>query len=207
MKRKLEQALRDVGVYERVHQLIQALPQVEADGLFQSLRRGVDPATVLRQVTEGNLLRQGSPLPDTHPRYDFPFATTMPVALQAPGNPYLASLLYESALGKVNLGSGTDEAFQSQQTAQPYLQAYLNPYHTAEIIDSNLDAVTTASWTTVISDNGLLRALLHAYFLHDYSTSPVFHKDIFLYAMANDDHRLCSPLLVNAILAQASVSI
>jgi hypothetical protein len=41
--------------------------------------------------------------------------------------------------------------------------------------------------------------------LHHHATYPSFHKDIFLQALRDGDERFCSPLLVNAVLAEGCV--
>lgn len=86
------------------------------------------------------------------------------------------------------------------------LRMYETPYHTVQMVEPRLDAVDPSKWTTVISDNVLLRKLLEIYFVHDYPYFTFFHKDFFLDDMATGRTRFCSSLLVNAVLAAACVS-
>jgi hypothetical protein len=91
------------------------------------------------------------------------------------------------------------EAADEPQLSE-YHSMYLKPYHAAELVDPLLD-VSVSSWTSVISDNELLRHLLSAYFIHQHPRFFPFHKDIFLRDMGGGRTRFCSPLLVNAVLA------
>ena len=67
-----------------------------------------------------------------------------------------------------------------------------------------------SEWTSVCKDDGLLRDILTAYFMHEYHTFPVFHLDYFFEDMQSPrtnkrDIRFCSALLVNAVLAYGCV--
>lgn len=83
---------------------------------------------------------------------------------------------------------------------------YLKPFAAARIADPRLGKVDVARWTTVCTDNDLMRDLLHIYLLSDYQIFPFFHKDYFLDDMLSGSTRFCSSLLVNAVLAHACVS-
>jgi hypothetical protein len=78
-------------------------------------------------------------------------------------------------------------------------------YHAAELMDPHIPNIQVSKWTSVESDDELLRTLLQAYFFHDYTTYTCSQKDIFLQAMRDGDARFCSPLLVNVVLAEACV--
>lgn len=80
---------------------------------------------------------------------------------------------------------------------------YNTSFNQVKLINSNLNAAKPSEWTSVISDNGLMRRLLNDYFLHDFPFAPVFHMDSFLDDMAHGRGRFCSPLLVNSVLAAA----
>jgi hypothetical protein len=62
-------------------------------------------------------------------------------------------------------------------------------------------------WTSVTSDDDLVRKLLGIYFQFEYPRNRFFAKEPFLDDLANGEMRFCSPLLVNAILANAAVSL
>jgi hypothetical protein len=150
--------------------------------------------------------------PDIRIRYDFPYVAAMPQILLSPENPYASSVLYRatwdnddsstSAQSLLTPGGeqGRDTPAESRQSA-----SYLLPYFAAELAEPHLSSVFISDFTLVCRDESLLKKLLKSYFLHDYETFGVFHKDIFLAAMKTGDQRFCTPMLVNAILAKATV--
>lgn len=170
----------------------------------------------MRQIKDGDLLLQVSLVPEARLRYDFPYRPTMPLAITNSNNAYLSSILYEAVFigdqkQETEQGQGQDQGVQQaqqqkmQDLATRYSPAYLKPYHAAKHIEPLLSTVDVSRWTSVMSDNDLFVALLSAYFVHEYPTYPVFQKDIFLRAMVEGDDRFCSPLLVNALMAEACV--
>lgn len=190
--------------------------------MFSMLRQGTDPADVLRQMRDCNLLLQLAVVPETRRRYQFPYVTSMPIHLQTEDNPYLNSPLYETAFqgngyeyAQASSSSSSSSLGRSRPPPPPleprqlnrYQNIYLQPYHAAEIVDPLIDYIQPSKWTLVSIDDHLMRTLIRAYILHEYPTFPVFHKDIFLQAMAQNDTRFCTPLLVNTLLAEACVSI
>ena len=84
-------------------------------------------------------------------------------------------------------------------------EAYQIPYHAVEMIEPRFSIAKADRWTSVISDDWVFRKMLEAYFLFDFQYVPFFHKDLFLDDMAAGRQNFCSSLLVNAILARASV--
>jgi hypothetical protein len=78
---------------------------------------------------------------------------------------------------------------------------YMTPFHAATLVDPLLNKVTASQWTTVISDDQLLRQLLSAFFLFINPTWYPFHKDLFLQDMAAGRTQFCSQLLVNTLLS------
>jgi hypothetical protein len=151
---------------------------------------------ILRQVKDGDLLLQLALVPETETRYEFPYIAEMPRFLQIPDNMYLGSLIYEETL------SSSKPSLRSKW----FQTAYLKPYHAAELVDPQLSGATPSKWTSISSNDDLLRNFLEAYFLHDYPWFPPFQKDYFLKDMNRGRTRFCSSLLVNAVLAVAYVS-
>ena len=155
----------------------------------------------MRHIIAGDMLLQLHLKPETRYRYVFPYRAQMPASLQTPHNPYLRSLVYE----------GTDlTSIPEQQTLpsdEQYRTQYLKPYHAAEIVDPRLDSVRPSMWTSVSTDDDLMRTLLRTYLLHEYNWFTAFHKDHFLDDMLKGSNRFCSPLLVNAVLTMGYVSV
>jgi len=154
----------------------------------------------MRQVKNGDLPLQPAWAPVTRLHYKFPYSTSMPAALLSPDNPYLGSTVFEITSHALPQSAEQTESWASQSEA-----IYMTPYNMAELMDPYIPNIQISKWTSVETDDELLRALLRAYFLHDYANYTCFQKDIFLQAMRDGDARFCSPLLVNAVLAEACV--
>ncbi|KAJ3453762.1 hypothetical protein MRS44_018394 [Fusarium solani] len=198
LKRKYDEIQEKTNTYEQLYHLLRCLPERESYGILRRLREGADVATTMRQVKDGDLLLQLAWAPETRLRYEFPYSTSMPAALLSPGSPYLGSPVFQTTFHAL-----PQSAEQTEAWASPSETIYMTPYHAAELIDPHIPSIQVSKWTSVESDDELLRTLLRAYFLHDYANYTCFQKDIFLQAMRDGDARFCSPLLVNAVLAEA----
>ncbi|KAH8650147.1 hypothetical protein BX600DRAFT_554549 [Xylariales sp. PMI_506] len=217
LKRKHGQLLRETQHYEQLYRLLQSSSERAALEIILRIRLGTDVQTLLRQIEEGDLPLQLLHRPDVTPRYEFPYVRTMPAALAVPNNPYIHSLLYENtasehdAPAQLTLRAAAAAAVATATTTttttvkkQNTAPCYTNPYHVAEVFELRLAAVSASRWTSVISDDHLLRTLLQWYILYEYATYPAFQLDLFLDAMTGQSTTLlCSPLLVNAVLAEA----
>jgi len=128
-----------------------------------------------------------------------------------PANPYLDSLIYEWVSPRMTSegaasGSPASAGQKTTAAAAESHSPYLHPYHAAKVVDIRLSGVEPSKWTKVCSDDALMRKLLSRFLLQDHDWWTAFHKDYFLEDMANMSHQLCSPLLVNAVLALSCVS-
>ncbi|KAL7822712.1 hypothetical protein V8C26DRAFT_179922 [Trichoderma gracile] len=203
LKRKYQEENKKSSSYEEFFTALQNCSENDAMTMFSLVRQGVDPGALLRQMKEGDLLLQLSVVPETRRRYQFPYLAAMPLHLQTPDNPYLSSVLYETAFNGVGQQGNRGSTMPQRGISSRYQNIYLQPYHAAEVLDPLIDHVKPSKWTMVTSDDHLMRTLLRAYILHEYPTFPIFHKDIFFQAMIDEDTQYCSPMLVNALLAEA----
>ena len=221
--------LRERGaVHEEFVELLKNMTEQDATEVVRRLQAGVDVASIVSHIRDGNLLLQFSLAPEMRRSYEIPYLSGIPDHFITANNPYLDSLLYEAALPRQNPRSDTpDRASEKQQPnvdgrvplsqntqgnsrppaayAIEYHSAYSMPYHAAQMVEPIIDSVTAAPWTCVISDNRLFRRLICSYFFHPHPCGPFIHKDLFLADMAAGRNRFCSPLLVNAMLATAVV--
>jgi len=151
-------------------------------------------------------------VPETRLKYDLPYSVNFPAALLASGSPYLTSPIYDStsqhSIHTQEHGVPVTERERASPTSVSLANQaqYVKPYHAAVLVEPRLDRVKPSEWTAVCKDDGLLREILTAYFIHEYHTFPVFHKDYFFEDMQSPrttkrDIRFCSALLVNAVLA------
>lgn len=157
---------------------------------------------MVRCLKGSDLLLQLSLVPSSEFKYVFPYKKDLPIHLSANKNvPYLTSLIYQFTIGDAQ----PEHSMGLHQGDSGMRSMYLAPYHAAKFVDSRTDNVTASDWTTVTSDDALVRELLGIYFTFDHSFYPVLHKDHFLDDMAACRKRYCSSLLVNVVLAQACV--
>lgn len=198
VKRKYEELRHRRRTHEELFNLLRAMSEVDAISVLRRIRAGGDVNAILTQIQDGNLLTQLSLMPETRRRYELPYLSDMPPSVLVRENPYLHSLVHQTTFEcpKISLAASQGES------VLPELQhMYLKPYHAAEMDDSVLLGAAVSRWTSVSSDDRLLRQLLGAYFVHQYPCYFPLHKDVFLDDMAAGRSRFCSPLLVNALLA------
>lgn len=219
LKRKYSELQSQKTAFEQIYDVLQTRTDKEAEEVFQRIRRGADVGSILRHVNYGDVLVQLALVPEARYRYEFPYLSDMPQFLRRPDNPYLDSEVYECALR----GSRDPAHTQPQQhplppnagnegssSASVYWRGqrdpYLKPYLSATVVHPWLGSVKPSRWTTVSSDDGLMRKLVHDYLLFEYDWFTFFHKDYFLEDMAAERPRFCSELLVNAVLCVGCVS-
>jgi len=194
VKRKYEELREKRSAYEELFDLIKTMSEADSIDVLHRIRAGGNVQDILNQVRDGNLLMQLSLVPETRRWYDLPYRVEMPAFILVENNPYLTSMVYEKTFR-------ASEPASIAGTKESAMNLYLMPYSSALMADPLLSRIMTANWTSVITDNNLLRQLLGAYFVYQHPSFVYLHKDQFLQDMADGRHRFCSPLLVNAILA------
>lgn len=209
LKRKLSEVSDRESAFQRLFCHLRERPESEAVDIVKRIRAGADPESILRRIQEGDLLLQLALVPETRYRYVFPLMRDMPETLLRPDNPYLASCVYEwaSAAASTSCHHPPPAPGLPAHAPAPEPQSpYLKPYHAAEVVDALIGNVSPSEWTTVSSEDALMRKLLSLFFRNQYQWFPSFQKDYFLQDMAARRRSFCSPLLVNAVFAIASVS-
>lgn len=210
LKRKHDESQHENLIYRELYRLLVTVSEAEALDILQRLRAGNDVETTVRRVQEGDLLLQLALRPESQFWYQFPYLPLMPAALQTSDNPYFESPLYEAAQGLAQPPAQQQQqpssAAEAAQTSS-YSHIYIKPYHAAELIDGRLASAKASDWISVTTDDNLFRMLLRTYLAHEYCVAPAFQKDYFLYDLARGKGHLCSPLLVNSVMAIASVCI
>ncbi|CAA9956667.1 Zn-C6 fungal-type DNA-binding domain protein [Pyrenophora teres f. maculata] len=194
VKRKYQELREKRSAYEKLFDLIKTMSEPDAIDVLRRIRAGGNVQAILNQINDGNLLMQLSLVPERRHRYDLPRRMEMPAFILTENNSYLKSVVYENTFR-------TSESVSLPGVKESAMNMYLMPYSSAVMADPLLSRVTTAKWTTIITDNNLLRQLLSAYFTYQHPSLVYLHKDLFLQAMADGRDQFCSPLLVNAILA------
>ncbi|KAI1084060.1 hypothetical protein F5B20DRAFT_364446 [Whalleya microplaca] len=200
-KRKLTDLEIRCQAYEDLFSMLQSRPDDETTRILQWVRTGDDVQRIVRAVEEGDLLLQLSLKPEYRFRYEFPYIREMPAYLGRLQNPYLESILYDK-IGRLSSQPPISPEMM-RDTIGEHQKMYLVPYHAVELAEPRILSIDVSSWTTVSSDNPMLRVLLAVYFLFEFPFHPYFHKDLFLDDMLRGSREFCSPLLVNAVLAAA----
>ncbi|KAM5354207.1 hypothetical protein ACJ41O_000857 [Fusarium nematophilum] len=174
--------------------------QPEAADIFKRIRSGADPAAIIRHLSAADPPLQLQLKPEMRYGFEFPYQKPVPASLQLPGDPYLRSLVYECTYlrdGNIDAATALIMGPLGERRQTPYLK----PLHAAFVADSRFEEVTPSKWTSVSADDAPMRTLLQAFFLHEYSYFTFFQTDHFLDDMLAGGGDLCSPLLVNAVLA------
>ncbi|TFB01937.1 Nitrogen assimilation transcription factor nirA [Trichoderma ghanense] len=210
LKRGYRDLRERTTVHEELIELLRNLSDREAEHVFKRIRDGADVNTILNLVRAGNLLLQMAVAPETRFRYEFPYRSEMPDYC-IENNPYLDSIIW----GAASLyGQGRQPAALAAASAagpagdfgtQGYESIYLKPFHAAEVVDPRLTDAKISSWTSVSSDDGLMRELLRVFLRCEYMFTSAFQKDYFLDDLVAGRDEFCSSLLVNVVLAYACV--
>jgi hypothetical protein len=212
LKRKLSEVHDRETTFRQIFEHLRDRPETEVGEIVKRIRNSTEPEQILRYIRDGDLLLQLAVAPERRYRYVFPVVQEMPACILRPDNPYLDTWLYDWELLTKNrapafrgeaLGPGLSKP--CGHTPHESQSPYFMPYHAAEMIDPLLDSVKPSEWTAVSSDDVLMRKLLACFFMNIYQLCPSFHKDYFLQDMACGRQSYCSSLLVNSVLAAASV--
>ncbi|KAL1600590.1 hypothetical protein SLS60_006976 [Paraconiothyrium brasiliense] len=225
LQEQLEDLKRRVTTLEKFLGMLKTAPRERAVSMLEHVRAGRHMDHLLNNFTGADLLLQLSVVPETGRRYDFPYAKSMPLHLLFEGNPYLDSFVYEAtfpqtppstarlekAMDGIDGMNGMDgmDGMNGAHRRYPITfsqDAYDKPFQAAAMADPMLDKIDVSKWTSVSSDNRILRKYLGSYFLTPSVLSPVFHKDLFFEDMISGETRFASKLLVNAVLAAGCVS-
>ena len=212
IKRRLKEVEDQHNIFKRLYQYLKTCSESQTHDIVRRIRTGTDVGAIVRQIQVGDPLLQIPLVPETSLRFEFPYQTEMPATLQRSDNEYLGSVMYEAICAEGHLPAEGEDKQRQQRCqdeldvlAKRYPPPYLMPYHTANLVDPRLGMADVTRWTHVITDNKLFVSMLSAYLLQEYPGFPVFHKDTFLQGLVHNDGRFCSPLLVNALMAEACV--
>lgn len=202
LKRKHSELQNRITPYEELYDLLKTKTETESLEILRRIRSGNDVSSILRHAKDGDLLIQLSLAPEARRRYEFPYITDMPASILVSDNLYLRSFVYETTFR-----APPSHGFQHESQRQGYGDdRYLKPYHAAQIVDPVFSNLNISQWTSVTSDNHLLRKLLNSYVMFQHAWTASFQMTYFLKDLASGHTRFCSSLLVNAVLAAACVS-
>ncbi|KAG7141268.1 Nitrogen assimilation transcription factor nit-4 like protein [Verticillium longisporum] len=183
---------------EHLFGFLRDAPEADIAGVLRRLREGADLDTLGAHIRDGDLLLQMAVRPDLVYTYTFPYAKHMPAALTQDATiPYIKSLLYQNTAG---LLAHPQDARLGEQD---WHRVYRIPFHAVELVDRRVENIQGSKWTSITVADSVVRRLMGVYFILQHPFYTFFDKDIFLEDLVSERHRFCSPLLFNAIMAEA----
>jgi hypothetical protein len=191
-------------VHAEFTQFLRSASDQEAADIVRRLRAGATVQSLVHQMKTGSLLLELSVGPPRTSRYSLGVVSDIPNAFRTRSNPYLTSIVLKSKFDPA--GPPASILRNTEHDLSSVRAMYEAPYHTAQLVNSIIDSALPSAWTTVTTDDQLLRQLLRSYFASTYIFLPFFHKDYFLQDMATGRNRFCSSLLANCIFAGGCVS-
>ena len=197
-KRRYQQLKEKRTAQEELFDMLQNLPERDAAGIFRRIRAGANAEALVKHIQEGNMVAEASDVPQASTRFHFPFLDEIPPSLR--DSAYFRSRVYE-VIDASDRDLGTSEAHLAPQES-----SYWRPFSSAKLVDPLLEDAQPSHWTSVSSNDRLLRNILESYFVNQYPRQFFFFKSYFLEDMVSRRAEFCSPLLVNALLAKSCVS-
>lgn len=180
------------------------MPETLSQNALRQLRAGSTSQEIINRCKAGDPLIEMSVFPEIRLRYEFPYKPNMP-ASYLHDNPYLDSIIYEATSLYLSPERPTPDT-TSGIVPEKYYGLYTKPFHAGKVIEPRLADAKPSAWTSICSDDVLMRDLLSVFLRCEYQMTAAFQKDLFLEDMASMQHDFCSSLLVNAVLAYACVS-
>lgn len=156
---RYEDTDKHLSAYEELYRILQSMSEEQSVNALKRIRTRRDVHAVLRELRQADILLQLKTVPEDRLRYNFPFYQAMPTFILNSNNPYLRSPIYETPFALPSHGS---PAGTTDDT--PFSGPYMRPFSAADVFDPLIDKAPVSNWTTVSSDNVLLRRLLKTYF-------------------------------------------
>ncbi|KAI0390706.1 hypothetical protein F5Y17DRAFT_471455 [Xylariaceae sp. FL0594] len=175
--------------------MLRSRPEPEAHVILQRLRRSTDIHSTIAFIKEGDLL----------------INRRIPASSSSTGetSAYPASAAARddtSELGLrrrtvVELNPDENDTAMAEQIRHVKCLGLSHP-----VCDDRILRVKASRWTTVTANDNVLANLISLYLSWDHATMRLFDEDYFLDQIAAGQTEYCSPLLVNSLLATASLN-
>ncbi|KAH8632172.1 hypothetical protein IG631_13855 [Alternaria alternata] len=138
--------------------MLQTLPERDAADIFHRIRAGANAEAVIRYIQEGSLILELSHVPQASSRFHFPYMDKIPASLQ--DSTYFQSLVYE-AIEASDYHRSTSQTHVALQKSN-----YARSLSTARMVDNLLEDAQPSHWTSVSSNDRLLRNIIEGYFIN-----------------------------------------
>ncbi|KAG7119701.1 Nitrogen assimilation transcription factor nit-4 like protein [Verticillium longisporum] len=173
-------------------------PEADVATVVRRLREGADLDNLGMHIRDGDLLLQMAVRPDMTYIYTFPYAKNMPAALaQDSSIPYVKSLLCQNTVGLL------EHPQNAREEEQDWQKVYRIPFHGVELVDPRIERIHGSRWTFITVADSITRRLVRLYFILQHPFYTFFQKNLFLEDLASGRERYCTPLLFNAVMAEA----
>ena len=218
LKRSLDNLRNKHGEYEELYRYLRSRPEQEAQEIFRRVRTSQDVSDVVRYVRDGDLLIQefqrASNVYDINARrgsspFQVELANLYPNVFMME-LPSAAVFAWPPDRWPVQQSLvGTSGSAQSALTASNHQPRSDQPVTIdfSTSLDPRIQQSTCLPWTSIIEDDELFHKLLKIYFAWIHPTFSFFEQDAFLDDLVHEGEEYCTPLLVNAILCMAFVSL
>ncbi|RBA11005.1 hypothetical protein FPRO05_14311 [Fusarium proliferatum] len=181
LERMYDEIQEKASMYEQFCHLLGSLPERESNGILRRLREGVDAATIMRQVKDGDLpVQTKSTKSNSHAK-----AMDSVKGRRGPLQSQITS--WAKSMQSDHMPDGIPRSRGLDQVLFTLDEPEVKPL--------------TEAWTTITNDINLVLHLLALYFCWEYPIFASLSKEHFLRDFRDGRHRYCSPLLVNALLA------
>jgi hypothetical protein len=166
----------------KILDLLTSLPEAEAQHVLWRLRSGTPADTIYNQVTAGNALVELAVKPESWLRHELLYQAEMPKHY-IHNNPYLDTVIYQDTSlypRNSNMSYLSSSAMRNAIASvggSIHEAAYLMPFHAAHVVHPLLNEAKPSLWTVVCKDDVLMRNILGAWLLCEYSFTSAFQKD------------------------------
>jgi hypothetical protein len=186
LRTQLESTQAELSSMVDLFMMLKTEPQIVANTILSKIRSGTELRTVLSDLDTDD--DQASDLTEAIARAG-PFITS------GEGLDSRAGAIHPRNGSQVNLLGGIIDAIMSPEEVNRHMS------QTGEHIWQGV-----SRWTRLTSNDALVSHLVHVYFDHQHWMCNFIDRQLFLEDFANGESNFCSAVLVNAILANASVS-
>ncbi|KAI0127424.1 hypothetical protein BJ170DRAFT_694222 [Xylariales sp. AK1849] len=203
--RRMEQQQQDLL---ELFKMLKDRPESDANVILERLRSGTEIHSLISFIKEGDLVGElqkssvASVLPQEHHSTEVMLNINHPQAY--PPLPPLNKSSAQLGLKEKNI-LNLDPEEEDSVAAEEVLNAKsLERPH--RYYDDRLREVDASRWTKVTNQNVVVANLLSLYLSWDHATLRTLDEDYFLDQISTGGTDYCSPLLVNAMLAAASLN-
>ncbi|KAI1813727.1 hypothetical protein GGS20DRAFT_586237 [Poronia punctata] len=199
---------RFVELEKKYHELLELIemlknrPEAEAHVILLRLRRSTDIHSTLAFINQGDLLAHPRHIATPDPRNDALLSSHHPKIY--PASSAKAGDTTELGVIRKSILEMNPDDYEFPLNQEIRNARRLDIAHPT--CDERTLRIDARLWTRVTTNNSIVANLISLYLSWDHCTMRLFDEDYFLDQIATGQTEYCSPLLVNALLAAASLN-